>query len=79
MKFIEIKKYIAKSFEGKPSFIIVLEEEGTLKEFIYNGCVFKENTEDNIKALIEEFDCEFFLEELLNSPDLNGDYSGITD
>ena len=79
MKFVRIKKYVKKSYEGKPSFIIELEDDNSVvKEYISNGCVFLENTEENIKYLINEFNCKDYLEELFNSSELK-DYSDIID
>jgi hypothetical protein len=78
MKFARIKKYIKESYDDKPSFVIELDDNGVIREYISNGCQFRENTEENIEYLIDEFDCEVKLEELLNSEDLE-DYDDITD
>ena len=59
-------KYIEKSFEGKPSFLLKIDG----KEYISNGCVFEENTKENINYLIIKYDCKGFIDELLNSKDI---------
>ena len=74
MKFIKIVNYVEDSYEGKPSFVLLMSDN---KEYISNGCVFVENTDANIKELIEEFDCKSMLEELFNSPSI--DISSVTD
>lgn len=72
----KITHYVEKSFEGKPSFIVVLEDEkGVETSYISNGCTFEENTEKNRDKLIEKYNCKEQLEELLNS-ELD-DYSKI--
>ena len=55
MKFKTVTHYVEKSFEDKPSFIIVLEDLDTGKEISYisNGCQFVEQTKDNINKLIK--------------------------
>jgi hypothetical protein len=79
MKFKTVTHYVEKSFEDKPSFIIVLEDLKTGKEISYisNGCQFVEQTEGNINELISEYDCEEYLKELLDSKIT--DLSVITD
>ena len=56
-------KYIEKSFEDKPSFIVKIDDV----EYISNGCVFVENIQDEIDKLVEEYDCKDYLDELLSS------------
>jgi len=64
MKFIKITHYVEKSYEDKPSFVILMSDD---KEYISNGCVFVENTPENINELIETYDCEYFIDELMNT------------
>ena len=75
MHLVKILKYVAVSFENKPSFLLLMSDN---KEYISNGCQFVENTENNIKYLLNKYDCEKYLNELLNSEVL-GDYNSITD
>jgi len=63
---VKVLKYIEKSFEGKPSFLI--EIDGV--EFISNGCVFKENTKENIESLVEKYNSKVYIDELLSSKDI---------
>ena len=69
MKFKTVTHYVEKSFEDKPSFVIVLEDLDTGKEISYisNGCQFVENTEENVGMLVEEYDCKVYLEELFDN------------
>ena len=64
MKFKTVTHYVEKSFEDKPSFVIVLEDLETGKEtsYISNGCQFVENTEDNIKRLVKNYVCKVYQE-----------------
>ncbi len=70
MKFKTVTHYVEKSFEGKPSFVIVLQDLVTNKEtsYISNGCQFVENTKENIQKLVIEYNCEQYIKELFNSP-----------
>ena len=68
MKFIKLLKYVECSFEDKPSFVILMSDG---KEYISNGCVFIENTQKNINSLIRRYDCKSYLEELLNSKEID--------
>ena len=77
MKFVKLLKHVDVSFEGKPSFLLLMELDGNHKEFISNGCVFVENTEENRKKLIRKHSCEEELHGLLNSP--NTDISDVRD
>ena len=70
---IKVLKYVQKSFEYKPSFLIELDGI----EYISNGCVFAENTDKNIESLIKKFECEEYLIELFNS-DISG-FENVTD
>jgi surface protein len=63
---VKVLKYIETSDVGKPSFLI--EIDGV--EFISNGCVFIENTKENIDDLLKEYDCKVYIDELLNSKDI---------
>jgi len=69
MKFKTVTHYVENSFEGKPSFIVVLEDlnTGEEKSYISNGCVFVENTLENVETLLYEYDCFYDLDELFNS------------
>ena len=53
MKLIKILHYVENSFGGKPSFVILMSDG---KEYISNGCVWKENTKENVAELIEKYD-----------------------
>jgi hypothetical protein len=64
MKLVEIKHYVPKSFEGKPSFVLLMSDN---KEYISNGCVFVENTQENVDGLIVGYDCQHWLDELFQS------------
>jgi len=77
MKFVKLLKHVDVSFEGKPSFLLLMEVDGNHKEFISNGCVFVENTEESRKKLIRKHSCEEELHGLLNSP--NTDISDVRD
>ena len=77
MKFVKLLKHVDVSFEGKPSFLLLMELDGNHKEFISNGCVFVENTEESRKKLIRKHSCEEELHGLLNSP--NTDISEVRD
>ena len=78
MKFHSIKKYIKSSFQGKPSFLIELDNDGVIREYISNGCTFIENTAENIEAIVKKYNCRSFIDELLNS-DVIDNYKCITD
>ena len=64
MKLVEIKHYVPKSFEGKPSFVLLMSDN---KEYISNGCVFVKNTQENVDGLIVVYDCQHWLDELFQS------------
>ena len=64
MKLVKIKHYVESSFEGKPSFVLEMSDG---KEYISNGCVWKENTQANIDDLINQHDCKADLDELFAS------------
>ena len=66
-------KYIEKSFEDKPSFLIKIEGV----EYISNGCVFVENTAKNIELLYSQYDCKAYIQELLDVT--WSDISNVTD
>ena len=70
---IKVLKYVERSFEDKPSFLIELDGI----EYISNGCIFAENNSKNIKYLIEFYDCEEYLIELFSS-DISG-FENVTD
>ena len=78
MKFVRIKKYIKDSYGNKPSFIVELDDNGVIREYISNGCQFVENTKENIEQLIDDYSCSRQLQELLNSDDLES-YDNVTD
>jgi hypothetical protein len=77
MKYVRTSHYVEKSYEDKPSFIIILDDNGVEKSFISNGCQFKELTDDNIEWLISKYDCKEYIQELLGNPIEGGD--DITD
>lgn len=64
MKFEKILHYVECSYEDKPSFILLMSDG---KEYISNGCVFIENTTENRCLLIDDYDCESELFELIES------------
>ncbi len=64
MNLVKVLKYVETSFEGKPSFKLLMSDG---KIYISNGCVFIEDTEENRLSLIEKFNCEKYLVELDNS------------
>ena len=68
MKYVKTSHYVANSYGNKPSFIIILDDNGVEKEFISNGCQFKELTAENISELTREYDCESYIKELLENP-----------
>ena len=65
MKFVKILNYVENSYEGSPSFVILMSDG---KEYISNGCVFIEKTQKNITKLIILHECEKELDELFESP-----------
>jgi len=65
MKFEKIVNYVESSFGDKPSFVLLMSNG---REYISNGCVFVENTEDNIDELNKIFECKEFIDELLDAP-----------
>jgi len=65
MKPVEITHYVETSYGEEPSFIILMSDG---KEYISNGCQFTENTEENRAYLIERYDCEEELQDLLEAP-----------
>lgn len=75
MELTQILKYVAVSYNEKPSFLLLM---GDGKEYISNGCEFVENTEENRNYLIDEYHCSSEITELLGSPVLS-DYTSITD
>jgi len=62
MKLEKILHYVEKSYFRRPSFILLMSDG---KEYISNGCQFVENTDENREILIEEYDCERHLLDLL--------------
>tara|TARA_Y100000361_G_C11147218_1_gene338775 strand:- start:1331 stop:1678 length:348 start_codon:yes stop_codon:yes gene_type:complete len=74
MKFVKLLKYVEKAYEGKPSFLILMNDN---KEYISNSCVFVENTKENRRVLAEEHNCQYHLDELLKSGDC--DMSSVID
>ena len=64
MKLVEIKHYVPKSFGDRPSFVLLMSDN---KEYISNGCVFVENTQENVDGLIVGYDCQHWLDELFQS------------
>jgi len=68
MKPIEITHFVEQSYEGKPSFVILMSDG---KEYISNGCVFVENTPSNRSRLIDIHDCENELDALLKAPGIS--------
>ena len=60
--------YVEDSFDGKPSFVIIMiDDNGNESEWISNGCKFVENTPENIESLIKDYYCKSYIEELLTS------------
>ena len=79
--------YVEESFRGTSSFVIIMiDDNGKESEWISNGCQFVENTPENIKRLIEVYDCKSYIDELLTSDNIkdseltNGEgmYEGCT-
>jgi len=70
MKQDKILHYVKNSFEGKPSFVLLMSDG---KEYISNGCVFVENTQENKDRLIEEHGCSEELDALFDSPSLDNE------
>lgn len=64
MKFIKILHYVEKSFENKPSFVILMSDG---KEYISNGCVWVPNIKEYVAELIAFYNCKEYLEELFKS------------
>jgi hypothetical protein len=64
MKLLEIKHYVEHSFEDKPSFVLLMSDN---KEYISNGCVFVERTDENAATLIDRYDCASELDALFQS------------
>ncbi len=64
MNLVKVLKYVEVSFEGKPSFKLLMSDG---KTYISNGCVFIEDTKKNRLSLIKKFDCKEYLVELDNS------------
>ncbi len=64
LQFVSITHYVQNSFEGRPSFVIEMSDG---KDYISNGCVFVENTEENRDKLIKGFDCGAELIALFNA------------
>ena len=79
LKALEILHYVKDSYEGKPSFIFLMEdiETGEKSEWISNGCQFVENNVEDIRQLKAEFDCDDELDELLTAPSI--DWSDLID
>ena len=65
MQLLQIKHYVANSFDGKPSFVLEMSDN---KTYISNGCVFAELTESNIDILIKTHNCKQYIDKLLASP-----------
>ena len=64
---MKILNYVEVSFEGKPSFIILMDDG---LEYISNGCVFVGNTEKNLSNLCKKYACEAYISELRNAPSI---------
>ena len=77
MKFIKILKYIERSFENKPSFLILMKNNEEKRLYISNGCKFVEYTKANIALLVRDYDCQFYIDELLTSKGV--DMSSVID
>ena len=73
MKYVRTSHYVAKSYGNKPSFIIILDDNGVEKPFISNGCQFLELTDDNINKLTCKYNCDSYIKELLDTPIKNDD------
>ena len=69
----KIHYYVEKSFQDKPSFVIEMTNN---KQYISNGCVWLENTQENRDYLIDKYGCQYYLDELFNSPSI--DMSSVT-
>lgn len=68
MKYVKTTHYVEKSFEDKPSFIIVLKNTDNKEiPFISNGCQFVELNDKNIEKLIQDYDCKEYIDQLLES------------
>jgi len=65
MELISIDHYVEKSFEGKPSFVLLMSDG---KQYISNGCVFEEMTDRQIKRLTRVYKCDEEMQKLLDSP-----------
>lgn len=63
MKFIKVTHYVPVSYDGKPSFIILMDG----KVFISIDIEFIEDTPENREYLIDVYGCEEYLDELDNS------------
>ena len=70
---VKVLKYVENSYKNGPSFLI--EMDGI--EYLSNGCVFIENTKENIEELVERYNCKNYIDELLNSKDIE-DISEVT-
>ncbi|HHL35197.1 MAG TPA: hypothetical protein ENJ30_12610 [Desulfobulbaceae bacterium] len=70
MRPVEIVHYVERSYEGKPSFVILMSDG---KEYVSNGCVFLENTWEKRARLISWYDCEVELRKLLKIPGIGWD------
>lgn len=68
MKFVKIMNYVKYSFEGKPSFVLLMSDG---KEYISNGCVFVEKAQKNIDKIIKKYDCGNYLDELFEEPSID--------
>lgn len=65
MKFLYINGYVADSLNGEPAFLLQMSDG---KEYISHGCQFRENTPEGREWLVQEFNCEEELVELISSP-----------
>ena len=67
MNLVKVKHYVENSFEGRPSFILEMSDG---KDYISNGCRFKETTKENLAELKYFFDCKYYIDELFESPSI---------
>lgn len=69
MKYVRTSHYVEKSYDGLPSFIIILKDDNKEEiSFISNGCVFLEVNQSNLEFLISKYDCKEYIDKLLSSP-----------
>ena len=70
MKLVEIKHYFKNSMRRLPAFVLLMSDG---KEYISHGCQFVENTPQNREMLVDEYDCQRELDELLEAQGIGTD------